>query len=252
MPARLPGIVTKCDFVNRDGGTPRPSPLKKSRDRSLSGCTRRRFLVYSSGLSTLVPITSFAGETWVDRKPLEWSPQDVQTILNQSPWVKEVKLEMSLAEGDTGNVASLGGILTEFKVLVRWESGLPVRLARRESPSEPSEYVLSITRIPVAFVTTLSSSGARRPPEGAGNPDIGERIARSTALRTAGKKPIPATHVERLDVDFAPKYVIGFPRVPEPIELGDREVTFVSQIGPFAIKAKFALKPMVYRGKLEL
>ena len=42
-----------------------------------------------------------------------------------------------------------------------------------------------------------------------------------------------------------------FPRDPA-ITLADKEVVFVTRMGPLALKAKFPLKNMVYQGKLDL
>src|ERR1035438_7178256 len=104
--------------------------------------SRRRFLSACSGAFTLFPIAGYAAEEWVRKNPAEWDPQDIQTILTKSSWVKSVSPELSpvwlRANQKSGKpVPAAEGIrdkriLTEFSVLVRWESGLPVRLARRE------------------------------------------------------------------------------------------------------------------------
>jgi hypothetical protein len=46
--------------------------------------------------------------------------------------------------------------------------------------------------------------------------------------------------------------VFFFPRAAQPITLDDKDVTFHQKLGPMELKAKFALKDMVYQGKLEL
>jgi hypothetical protein len=43
-----------------------------------------------------------------------------------------------------------------------------------------------------------------------------------------------------------------FPKGSQPIEASDKEVTFVTQMGPLGVKAKFALKDMMVKGQLEL
>ena len=37
-----------------------------------------------------------------------------------------------------------------------------------------------------------------------------------------------------------------------PLSLDDRQVTFVTKMGPLEVKCKFILREMLYRGALEL
>jgi hypothetical protein len=43
-----------------------------------------------------------------------------------------------------------------------------------------------------------------------------------------------------------------FPKGSQPIEASDKEVTFITQLGPLGVKAKFPLKEMMVKGQLEL
>jgi hypothetical protein len=222
--------------------------------------TRRDFLCASSGVLAFFPPTGLAAEAWVEKKPGEWSPKDIQTILNQSPWAREARLEMNAPTASPGGMPGgqreIGGMPAEFKVLVRWESGLPIRLARKNiSPpnNPPGQYVLSISRLPTAYIAIASGGnrgrGAEKDPSRA---ELAERIAQSTTLQREGKDPISANHAEWAEDDFSPRMMIFFPLPRQPIRLEDREVGLICQIGAFVVRARFSLKRMVYRGALEL
>ncbi len=43
-----------------------------------------------------------------------------------------------------------------------------------------------------------------------------------------------------------------FPKGSQPIEAADKEVTFITAMGPLGVKAKFALKDLMVKGQLEL
>jgi hypothetical protein len=43
-----------------------------------------------------------------------------------------------------------------------------------------------------------------------------------------------------------------FPYTTQPIKPEDKEVTFLTKMGPMELKVKFALKDMMYKGQLTL
>jgi len=224
-------------------------------------------MLASSGVLAFFPPTGLAAIGWVDKKPTEWNPSDIQTILNRSPWTREAGLEFTpdaidAGGGKTGRRATaVEGLrdkrtLTGFKVLVRWESGLPIRQARRPtSPAsnDTAHYVLSISRVPMAFLAALSPGGQARPDATNGpNEEDVARIAQFSSIQRDGQDPIPADHADWSASDFESRIMISFSKGRQPIELPDREVIFVSRIGDLIVRAPFILKEMVYRGELEL
>jgi hypothetical protein len=225
--------------------------------------TRRDFLL-SSGLLALLPPAARAALTWVDKKPSEWSPKDIQTILNQSPWVRDVVLELNAAAatGAAGTPAARSdsrgkaGGMVDYKVVVRWESGLPVRLARRTPPATYNgvpQYLLSVGRVPIAFASVLSGGKqGRKANDETDRAALSEQILKSSTLQREGRTPIRAVYVDWVEADFESRILISFPREPQPIELADREVTLVGQIGPLLVRAPFLVDKMQYRGNLEL
>jgi hypothetical protein len=140
--------------------------------------------------------------------------------------------------------------VTEFKVLVRWESSLPVRLARRAaSPDKGADhYIVSITRLPMEYLSASSGKGAA----GAAQDAVAAQLASTCTIDRAGKGPIKAQKAYWAYADFSPRVDIVFPREGNPIGLADWEATVSGRVGDFLLRARFTLKQMVYRGELEL
>ena len=210
----------------------------------------------------LYPRFGHASATWEDRNPWEWTPQDIQTVLNRSAWVREVSLELNAPVDTSGRDKTKSsrpghGMATQFKAVVRWESGLPVRLARKTATLPDKgvgQYVVSVGWLPLEFIEQASGSGTIHHDQGAGldKTALAGQVAKSSSLQRLGKDAIPANHAEWVESDFAPRMVIFFPLTEKPIVAEDREVDLVSQIGGLLVRAKFSLKEMVYRDKMEL
>lgn len=83
-------------------------------------------------------------------------------------------------------------------------------------------------------------------------PEVAERVAQNSTLDRNGKSPIHANHAEWIEAEFSPRIVIFFPVGADAIQAEDKEVNLVSQIGTLGVRARFTLKDMVYRGRLEL
>jgi hypothetical protein len=209
---------------------------------------RRRFLL----APFFVPRLASAAQRWLDRKPAEWTPDDIQTVLNRSAWVREAPLGMDPAEGGRRKQNQGGSRLTEFNILVRWESGLPVRLARRIATLPDSgvdRYEISVSRLPLPFLTAVLGQKAE---PAATRREIAAELAKSTLIERPGKGSIRAATAEWVESDFSPRVSIGFSANERPIDVSEWEVAVVGRIGGLRFRANFPLKPMVYRGKLEL
>jgi hypothetical protein len=208
------------------------------------------------------PRFGYASATWEDRNPWEWTPQDIQAVLNRSAWVREVSLEIATQnESPSGakpkTARQTHGMPSQFKSVVRWESGLPVRLARKTAtlPDKGAgQYILSISRLPLEFIEQTSSNGTISHGREAGldKTALAERVTKGTTLQRLGKDSIAANHAEWVESDFSPRVVIFFPLGAKPIQMDDREVDLVSEFGGLVVRAKFSLKEMIYRNKLEL
>src|SRR5262249_9224466 len=183
-----------------------------------------------------------------------WTPEDILTILNRSAWVREVPLELPSAEsGTTRGTKSGRGSPTQFSVVVRWESGLPVRLARRiatPAGSVPERYVVSVSRLPLA---SLGAYAGRQHGEELSKSEVAAHLAATAVIEQGGKgMAIRAEKAEWQVSELSQRVNISFPRSQNPIELAEGDVVVAGQMGGLGFKARFALKPMVYREKLEL
>ena len=140
--------------------------------------------------------------------------------------------------------------MPELKAVVRWESALPVRDTKRmELPADSDQfYVISVTGLPMM--------GGGRPGAKAETPDasrrqqIEARMKESTQLQRKGKNPLKPARFEMAKEGSG--MLFFFPRGEAPIARGDKEVTFITRMGPLEVKAKFTLKEMMYNGRLEL
>jgi hypothetical protein len=136
-------------------------------------------------------------------------------------------------------------------IVVRWDSALPIRLASKSSPERVAEYY-------EIFVSGLPINGAMPGGRSRGSGGISDsetltaRLKDKTSLQRKGQDPIFPDRVEMVTTADQEGILFAFPRGTRPIAPADKDVTFVSAIGPLRIKAKFLLKDMVYKGRLEL
>jgi hypothetical protein len=162
--------------------------------------------------------------------------------------------------------------MPQMKATVRWESAAPVVEARKKQPDpEAAEnYIISVSGLPL-FGGPPPGGGPGGPPRG-GGPDApagGERpdrpaptaeqrkamigtLKETSALQRKGRDPIAAVRVGELEGSEPPTLLFYFPRAGDPISLADKEVTFLTRIGPLQLKVKFAVKDMQYRGQVSL
>jgi hypothetical protein len=107
----------------------------------------------------------------------------------------------------------------------------------RENLNQPKrDYIVTV----IGLLTNDQSRDRER---------VRKELMAAAKLVRAGK---PAIRPENIELDAAAGAIeVFFPRT-EPISLNDKEVTFELQFGSMRIEKKFRLKPMTYRGKLEL
>jgi hypothetical protein len=156
----------------------------------------------------------------------------------------------------------MGG-MPQLKATVRWESAPPLVEAqkRQPDPAAAENYIVSVSGLPLfggppSGRGTETPAGGERPSRPA--PTAEQRKAligslkQSSALQRKGKNPIAAGRVGELEGSETPTLLFYFPRAGDPIALADKEVTFLTQIGPLQLKVKFVLKDMQYHGRISL
>jgi len=226
-------------------------------------------------------------EFWDSKDPASWSDAEKRFLLGQSPWAQEgfVRMEEGKNRRTTpgyGNNGRLGGDMpdlrpgvppggvrsvpigeapppppnpdpghpVQFRVLVRWESAKPVRLAGGpELPQLTGQfYVIRLRGLP------LMPPPKTKPEEVAPNPNEGmlQAIEQGSRLERKDKPGIPCAHLFTGSGDAATEVLLVFPWGADPIQAADKLVTLESRFAPFYLSVKFPLKDMMYKGELAL
>jgi len=221
-----------------------------------------------------------AGEVWNSKAYTEWSADEVNRVLTDSPWARQVSALFGTAPREvdrsvipppgasTNNMGGTRGVTDgrwdggvgrnvddsppKLPVTIRWDSALPVREAllrsrfgdRTSATGESNESLNQPEKDYIITVIGLLTNDQARDRE-----RVRKELIGATKLVPPGKQPILPENVE-LDASSGAIQVL-FPRT-EPISLKDKEVTLELQFGSMRIDKKFRLKAMTYKGKLEL
>jgi hypothetical protein len=197
-------------------------------------------------------------EFWDEKFPEDWSPAEIQRILNDSPWAQKAVVGFNGGPGGAvgfsrGGVFSpadqvrySGGAATAspgtFHALVRWVSAKPVCAANKGTPDGAFNfYMLSMTG---------DYPDEAKPADGesaTASVERSEMLRTYTKLERKGDSPIYLDHMEAISGGE----IFYFSKM-DPIKAANKEITFTTKMGPLEFKAKFPLKDMMYRGKLEL
>ena len=242
--------------------------------------TRRQWLqAVAAGVAC--PALRAAKQFWESKDPAGWTAEEKEVVLWQSPWAREGFARMvekdltapaqrrQAAElPDTrpgvppGGVKSVpigepiqrapkpGGKPVEFRVLARWETARPVRLAGGpEVPELTGQfYVIRLRGLPLMPPPKVN------PGEAAPDPNQGmlQAIKAGSVLERAGKPGIACEHLFTGAGNASTDVLLFFPRVPDPITISDKAVTVESRFAVFHLSIKFPLKEMMYQGELAL
>ncbi len=225
-------------------------------------------------------------EFWNGKDPAGWSEGEKQALLTQSPWAREgfVRMETERqrpAPGQGDNVPPGGGMPdtrpglppgavrsvpigeapppppkpdtgrpVQFRVLARWETAKPVRLAGAPDLPELSGdfYVIRLRGLP------LMPPAKAQPGEPAPDPNqaLLQALKEGSRLERTNKPAIPCTHLFTGSGDASSDVLLFFPRRVNPITAADKSVTLECRFPPFHLSVRFPLKDMLYRGALAL
>jgi len=225
---------------------------------------------------------------WEIKDSSSWSREEKQVLLIQSPWAKEgfarMEVEKKRATGpgygsngrkgvdmpDPRPSAPPGGQRSvpigeevppvpntdsgpsvQFRVLARWETAKPVRLAGRpEVPEVTGQfYVVRLRGLPLMPPSKVA------PGEVAPNPNEGmlKAIKDGSRLERKDKPTIPCAHLFTGSGDKSNEVLLFFPRrEDDPITVADKLVILESRFAAFHLSIKFPLKDMLYKGALAL
>lgn len=225
-----------------------------------------------SGLALL------AGDpSWRSKPISDWTEQDAARVLTDSPWAREVPATVLRRQtederregGKMGQEHGVGfnGIdetrsklpasISELvkgtpsrttskapKLLVRWESSLPVRAAELkarfiEPPTLESEgYRIAVYGVP--------GSALKGDPKTLGDP-----LKATAFLRREGKKDVHPVTVEVFEREDGLVVAYLFPPSTEIVRK-DGRIEFHAQIGRMVLAQAFDLEAMMFQGQLEL
>jgi hypothetical protein len=246
--------------------------------------TRRRLLETATIWPALHALRAARNEFWENKDPAKWSGEEKRILLGQSPWAREgiVRFEVerkgtrpyegvarpgggvpgALPGGTPGAPTSVPigeapppppstdtGQSVQFRVLARWESAKPIRLAGGPELPEGTErfYVIRLQGMPLLPPKGGNAEGVPNP-----NQSMLEAIQRNSRIERKDKIAIPCGHLLTGSGASATELLLFFARGADPITVAEKAVTLESRFGPFHLSVKFPLKDMMYRGALAL
>ena len=216
-------------------------------------------------------------EAWRNKQIANWNEADARQVLERSPWAKTTVAGIARrqtederrAGGNMGQPTGVGydgiddrrirPVLPQnvflpaptspskaqlIRLLVRWESALPVRAAElKKGEAQPptlSDDGYSIAVYGVPFT------------DAKGDPlSLARDFKESAFLRREGKKDVKPLLVEAFELEHSAVVVYLFPYAAE-ISKKDSTVEFVALIGRLQVSQTFNVEEMQFQGKLEL
>ncbi len=156
--------------------------------------------------------------------------------------------------GRGGGSQPSAGVRTEAYLTVRWSSALPVRQAlvltefgkggyqdpkAQETLSRaPEQYVIDLSGLPAILFSRNVKA-------------LETDLAKNTRIYLRGRKPLAPVSVDLPEHGMHLAATLRFSRW-ESVSEDEGMVEFTSKAGPMKIEVPFKLKPMMYRGRLEM
>ncbi|MDA0206201.1 MAG: hypothetical protein O3A53_06425 [Acidobacteria bacterium] len=241
---------------------------------------RRRFVPLIALLFGGAALLLAAG-FWEKKGPQEWTNEEVETILTDSPWAQIGSISFvgdksqpigggsrgggigfpgsrSPTSGPagrsgqpdggwSGRFAAVGSESRAFgdgDVVVRWSSALPIRQALERTGAGDSAPRPELLRD--YYVVSLS----RIPPGMVRLADEPEKLRSAARLTPKGRASMRAARIEIRPQPGTPGIDLYFPRETEP-SAEDRQIVFELVAEDYELKAKFKPRDMIYHGKME-
>ena len=215
---------------------------------------------------------AFSEDFWKSKPYTEWNEKELKKMLTNSPWAKDVAAGVQgmggggismgggrkgggggEAGGEGGGMGGGGGAPAPT-AKVRWQTALPVKQAlvkmkfgaEAATSTQAQQLLASADTFYVIVMEGLPQRIAQM-----GGARLQENLKKSTMLKRGDKPPILPMQIQ---VGVADKLVLvyfAFPKT-DAIVLEDKDVEFISKVGPMEFKKKFKLADMVMDGKLTL
>jgi hypothetical protein len=217
----------------------------------------RRSLI---GAALCIVPSAWGAEFWNKKQPAEWTDEEVLLLTGNSPWAHETRLDLKAKGGavDNGIAAVRDPTTGAFRggseegaghaakapsVIVTWQSAQPIFDATKlRLPADfIDHYVIGVKDLPI-----LVDAGTQRQTAD----QLVDWLKNSATLRARSSEPVQAGVVSTSARGSV--VLFGFLRELLPLTAKDKEVTFALDTNQLALKTKFDLKEMTYRGKLAL
>lgn len=189
---------------------------------------------------------------WKDKKPADWSMDDVKEILNKSAWVETVEVFPAALQDPKGGKEKPTGSSRRIGLMVRWQSAgilrqATVRAMQLQGQTLNEAQVAELTRPSDRFYMISVSA-----PESLEIVDSipYETLAGKTTL-SAGDTKFPLVQVITPAQNKAPEAVFLFDK-KDGIPADAKKAVFSTQFGEADIKAKFDLAKMTWGGERDL
>ena len=287
MPSSLREVQCGTAAATRPRQAPLRQSSRRLREVTIKEViqTRRQWLRAALICPASVALWAARNDFWESKDPAAWTSEEKQVLLGRSPWAREAFARMEVDKkrptpgyGNSGTTSGdmpdmrpgsvpgrarsvpIGeapppvpnpdpGHPVQFRVLARWETARPVRLAGGpEVPELTGQfYVIRLRGLPLM-------PPKQKPGEDSSNPNAAllQAIKEGTRLARKGKPGIPCAHLFTGSGDASTDVLLFFERGSGAITLADKQVTLESRFGPFHFSVKFPLKEMVYNGELAL
>ena len=223
---------------------------------------------------------------WIAKEPAHWSAAEIKKMVTDSPWAKEAivnasgRVSGSATDRNSGAPPGWFGERDDAdtqarpatpKILVRWDSALPVSeacdkgglenylfscvskiwsmagLSGKFAEYQKNFYIVSMSHYPRIRTDGPEHSAAGK----AALERIGQRLQQSTQIKRSGKTPIRPTQVLVLPAGPTMRIEVFFPRA-DPIVVEDKEIVFESAGEMLNVTAKFDVRSALFKGRLEL
>jgi hypothetical protein len=226
----------------------------------VSGMTRRGAIAAAIGLAGAAGAWAAAAkEFWDEKFPENWSKEEIEQLLNNSPWAQKAAINFNGGPGGAGGFLFGGAIAPgaavqyegagaakneggKFFATATWESAKPLCDARKSTPDGAREFFI------IGLTGNFPDAAKPEPDEATSAEEARVEMLRTyTKLERKGDSPIYLDHMQpQKDGEW-----FYFSRL-EGIKMANKEITFTTKLGPLEFKAKFTLKDMMYRGKLAI
>jgi hypothetical protein len=202
-------------------------------------------------LALAAPLHASGSDFWNKKPPSDWMPEEIERLLKNSPWAKEITPTYTSVPPRTDrrvwsenppigrgpipwNRRPKISVKVPYHAIILWESADPIRSSKKIGlpPAFADHYVIGIF-----FLNAAHQDLGSKPIE---------NLRESAVLLS--NRPVDATIVQGYP-GTPDGFLVGFPKTSMN---GVRHFEVSARVGLLALKAKFDAGEMRYHGQLAL